>query len=178
MNDMDNELRDDLISAALDGERVDVGALRGVLQTEDGRESLAAFVLLRAATAADQIPPTKRVDEFAEGVAGPRRRWSSSRLRLACTASIALLALVGAFWFGTTLRGPEITLRVVAPRTAPAVVSTPPIVDVRASTDAGGQPGPMAARAPNRPRVWTLPQLPKPTRRLSFVPGVDWTSTP
>jgi hypothetical protein len=175
---MDNELRDDLISAALDGEPVDVEALRRVLRNEDGRETLAAFVILRAATAADGIQPTKRVAKFAEGVAGPRRLWSSSRLRLACAASVALLALAGAFLLGTTLRGPEIALRVVAPPTAPAMVSTPPTVDVRRSSGPDDHRTPTRAQAPGLPRVWALPEPPKPTRRLSFVPGVDWTSIP
>jgi|WetSurMetagenome_2_1015567.scaffolds.fasta_scaffold86442_3 hypothetical protein len=178
---MDNELRDDLISAALDGEQVDVEVLRELLRNDDGRETLAAFVLLRAATAADQVLPTRRFAEFDERAPGPRRVWSfaPSRLRLACAASIALLALVGAFWFGTTLRGPAITLRVVAAPTAPGVmVATPPTADVRASAAPGDHSAPVNVRAPDLSPVWEVAEPPKPTRRLSFVPGVDWTSTP
>lgn len=177
---MGNELREDLISAALDGEQVDVEALRGVLRNEDGRETLAAFVLLRAATAADQILPTRSVAEFAQRAAGARRlcSFAPSRLRIACAASVVFLALVGAFWVGTTLRGPEISLQVVAAPTAPAMATAPPVTNVPASPASGDHRASMSVRASDLPLVWAVPEPPTPTRRLSFVPGVDWTSTP
>lgn len=178
MTHMNNELRDDLISAALDGERVDVNALRRALQTADACQTLAAFVILRAATAADPILPTRRVAEVVS-VAGHARPWWSapSRLRPAWAASTALLALVAAFWFGTTLRGPVITLRLAAPPAAPATVSAPPTIEATASTVPGNHRAPTSGPAAGPSPVRALLQPPTPTRALSFVPGVDWTST-
>jgi hypothetical protein len=176
---MDNELRDDVISAAIDGEQVDVDELRRALQTEDGRETLAAFVLLRAATAADEILPTRRVAEFARMTARSRPLWPApSRLRLACAASIGLLALVASFWFGTTLRGPVLTVRLIAPPTAPAMVSGPPTIVAPTAMVPGDLPMPTTARTAGRSPVPALWEPPRTARLLSFVPGVDWTSTP
>jgi hypothetical protein len=176
---MDNELRDDVISAAIDGERVDLDALRRALRTEDGRETLAAFVLLRAATAGDEILPTRRAAEFA-GIAGQSRLWwfAPARLRLACAASIAVLALVASFWFGTTVHGPVVTVSPLAPPPPPAMVSAPPTTVAPTGIVPRNDPGPTTGHAASLVPVRTLWEPPKPTRRLSFVPGVDWTSTP
>jgi len=175
---MDNENRDDLISAALDGEPVDVDALRRVLGTEDGRESLAAFLMLRAATAADALIPSRPLSQVVQAVGPPRIPMPvRSRLRLACAASVALLTLLGAFWFGSTLRAPVTTLTLIAPPTVPTMTATLPRVDTPANAAAIQHPATAAPLLTVSPRRTPL-EPPKPTRSLSFVPGVDWTSTP
>ena len=178
---MDNDLRDDLISAALDGERVEVEALRAALGTAEGRDSLAAFVLLRAATATDDVAP-ERWPEHVPVIARARRsRWllAAPRVPVAWAASLAVLAIAASFWFGTTLRAPTATLVLVAPPTAPVATLATPIVDAATAAFAGSQPsdqGPRVAAASRLHRPVGDP--PKPTRVLRFVPGVDWTSAP
>jgi len=136
---MKDDDRDELISAALDGEAVDVAALGTALDTPDGQRTLAAFVLLRAAVAADR-PPLEDVRAAvtpARSGVGVRRR----SLRLGLAASAAACALAGSFWLGTT-RAPA------ARETTPTAVAAAP---------------PNAEEPP-----------PTPTRRLEYVPGVDW----
>ena len=140
---MNEPFRDELISAALDGERVDVVALRAALETPDGQRSLAAFVLLRAATADDG---DGGAGDLAVPVLGAqtslaRRGWRP--LPVAVAASLGAVALAGSFWLGTTWPADE---RASAPTAAAA-------------------PTPNAEEPP-----------PVPTRRLEYVPGVDWQS--
>ena len=176
---MDNELRDDVISAALDGERVDVAALRRALATAEGRESLAAFVLLRAAAADDDVVPSKRWEDLAV-VARPRPRpWllAGPRVSAAWAASIATLAIAASFWFGTTLRAPTSTLTLMAPPAPHATILAPPIIDSPTSGIPQDRPsGPRLRAADLSPLRRAEP--PRPTRVLHFVPGVDWTSAP
>lgn len=175
---MDSQFRDDLISTALDGERVDVDGLRQALATDEGRKSLAAFVLLRAAVADDDVIPRELEAAPVAMVKAVRARLTGGRVRTAVAASIAILAVGLSFWLGTTLRAPVISLALSEPR----AVETPPPVRVVA-------PAPVAEVGEHRPsersrvsgaaaRLWTAEQPPKPTRMLRFVPGVDWTSTP
>jgi negative regulator of sigma E activity len=172
---MDIELRDELISAALDGERVDVEALRGALATDEGRKSLAAFVLLRAATAADDIAPRVRYEDPVT-VLKPRRAWltAGTRVPAALAASIAIVAVVTSFLLGTTLRAPNTTLIVTVPPIgtapmAPLTVAVPVPAGER-HVEQGFSPA-----TTFRPRL-AADQPPKPTRVLRFVPGVDWRS--
>ena len=67
---MIDETRHELISAALDGEHVDVQVLREVLATPDGRAAAAAFLLLRATVAADVIEPRQNERDAVGIVAG------------------------------------------------------------------------------------------------------------
>jgi len=176
---MDNELRDDVISAALDGERVDVEALRRALATAEGRESLAAFVLLRAAAADDDVVPSKRWEDLAV-VAKPRPRpWLlvGPRVSAAWAASIAILAIAASFWFGTTLRAPTSTLTLIAPPAAPMTTLAPPIIAVPTNAVSEDRlPGPRSHAADISRLRHAEP--PRPTRVLQFVPGVDWISAP
>ncbi len=174
---MNNDLRDDVISAALDGERVDVEALRRALATEDGRATLAAFVLLRAATASDNLAPARAISRVAVYAPrpSPARMLAGARARLAWAASIAILAVAGSFWFGTTLRPPVASLTLTAPLTP----SVQPVVVPAADGLFGGCP------PASRPHSTGGGQLraavarpPAPTRVLRFVPGVDWISAP
>jgi hypothetical protein len=172
---------DDVISAALDGERVDVGALRRALAAPEGRDTLAAFVLLRAATADDDIKPVRRCEDFAVIARRRRPAWllAGPRVPAAWAASIAIVAVGLAFWFGTTLRAPNTTLAITVPPTvlatpaqAPVVVPAPaPVATEHRRTDRFGVvDGRAGGRVPDQP--------PTPTRVLRFVPGVDWISAP
>ena len=182
---MNTESFDDIISAALDGERVDVEALRRALATDEGRQSLAAFVLLRAATAADDIRPAHPEFVGAElapplsddGVAPPvprtRRNWllAGARVPAALAASIAIVAVAASFLLGTTLRAP---LTLVAPPIAPATTPAQVIVPAPTPAISGDRPseGFREAGGPRLGRVAEEP--PKPTRVLRFEWGVDW----
>jgi hypothetical protein len=157
----DNE-RDELISAALDGERVDVMALQDALTTADGRASAAAFLLLRATVAADTSESPRSA---LAGVTEGRRRarfWpvlSMPRVPVGLAASIVLLAAAGAFWTGAAWReagadttaGPEITASRPAP-SAPAAAQATPGQSISDRSDAP----------------------PAPSRVLRLTPGVDW----
>ena len=138
---MNEQLRDELMSTALDGEPVDVEALRTALETPDGQRTLAAFVLLRAATADDGVAGTGRpeVPILAEQTPFALRRWR--RFPVAAAASLGAVALAGSFWLGTTW-----------------------VPDERASTPVVVGVAPPSAEEPP----------PTPTRRLEYIPGVDW----
>ena len=88
------------ISAALDGERVDLSVLRRALAQENGRTVLASFVLLRAATAADPIEADERVAARTRATLLRRTRgWFAPR-HLAVAASVAAMAVAASFWLG------------------------------------------------------------------------------
>jgi hypothetical protein len=170
---MDSEY-DDVISAALDGERVDAGALRRALAAPEGRDTLAAFLLLRAAAASDDVEPSEQVCHAVEDVVrSGRRTWFLAGPRVPATlaASLAVAAIAASFWLGTTVRAPNTTLVMAAPPAAaheappaPAVAVVGPNLQVGAGPATGV-------------RVHTVAEEPpKPTRVLRFVPGVDWIS--
>ena len=177
---MDNELRDDVISAAFDGERVDLDALRGALGTEEGRASLAAFVLLRAATAADDIAPRRQAEDLSAFSRRARPAWlfAGPRVPAAWAASIAILAIAASFWFGTTLRAPITALTLTVPPAALAPTFAPLIVAEPAGAIPGHRLPGGSLHAADLSRPTGTPEPPRPTRVLRFVPGVDWTSTP
>lgn len=160
---MTNESHEELISAALDGERVDVQALKEALSTADGRDALASFLLLRAAVAADTTQPRTRgaralTDRLARG-----RLWGfgvGPRIPLGIAASIAALFAAGSFWIGTA-------------RQAGGIIS------------GAGQPAAQASSAPavpptsiqsptSHPQEGDAGVPPTPTRVMRFTPGVDW----
>ncbi len=176
---MDTENRDELISTALDGEPVDVEALRAALATAEGRASLAAFVLLRAATAADQVAPGRRFDEAV--LPRPRRRpaWlpAPPRVPFAWAASIAIVATAASFWFGTSLRAPATAVLLTAPPIAVTPVASIPAPGLENPTAGGRRPTETSPTSPRRV-VRVVDQPPTPTRVLRFVPGVDWISAP
>jgi hypothetical protein len=158
---MNTEPSDELISAALDGEPVDVDALQRALQRPEARDTLAAFVLLRAATAddahraADASPGSRTRAGAGQPTFAPRTRWN--RLPLAVAASLAALAMAGSFWLGATWRLESAGGRQSGQENAPAL--TVP------ADDPAARPGRTAADEP-----------PTPTRHEKFVRGVDWHS--
>jgi hypothetical protein len=120
-----NKHREEIISAALDGEAVDLAELKHALSLEEGRELLASFVMLRAEVAADSLKPSRPLQGADADIVpcrpvevallpptGPVKRWprvlhwldAGPRVSLGLAASISMLAIVGAFWGGTVWR--------------------------------------------------------------------------
>jgi len=163
---MNDDSIGETISAALDGERVDLKTLRQALGQPDGRELLASFVLLRAAVAADRVEPGEQL--AARQLAVAQRRgvfWvaSSSRTRLALAASLAAVAVASSFWLGTRWQGGRLATETAA---SPTAVS---------GLDRAGASRHEAGAAPSGGRrAGGNEQPPQPTRVLRFEPGVDW----
>jgi len=159
---MTDEERDELVSAAFDGERVDVRALREALAAPGGQAAAAEFLLLRAAVAGDAgvAPPVMRA---APGN-GPvhQREWLpfwAPRVPAGFAAACAVALVVGAFWLGTSWRSPgpgDASLPREVPRAAP-----PPSAAPGTRPESRGQGGDAIV-------------LPAPARVLRFTPGVDW----
>jgi len=157
---MTDESRDELISAALDAEPVDVLALREALASAGGRDTLVSFVLLRAAVAADTAMPGAEPAVNMAAARHPARRWPvvpGWRVPVGIAASIAMLLAAGSFWAGTSwpARSPE---------TAAAHAGPP----------SGGAAPSSAPSSPGAPRPTDDDTPPVPARVLRFTPGVDW----
>ena len=143
---MNTEQHDELISAVLDGERVDADALRLVLADPEAQRTLAAFLLLRAAAAGED---DTRLDQSAVSVTPRRWRWFEWDARVPATLAASLCLIAVAL---TLLLGPA---RRDAATPSSQIASAP-------------------AQAPNLgPRTG---EPPRPTRTLHFTPGVNWTS--
>lgn len=159
---MTDEERDELISAALDGECVDVRSLRKVLAAPGGQAAAAEFLLLRAAVAADAAvaPPVMRaaVSDGAEHWRDWRSFWAP-RVPAGIAASLAVVSIVGAFWLGRSWQLPGVG---DAPLQPVVSLTAPPT---------GAAPG---ARPESRRQAGDAIVPPTPTRILRFTPGVDW----
>jgi hypothetical protein len=81
----------EVISAFIDGERVDGHALRRALEAADGRDYLVDLLALREALADPHAPPA------AASRPGPRRLGG---VRPVAAAAVALLALAGGYLAG------------------------------------------------------------------------------
>jgi hypothetical protein len=159
------------ISAALDGERTDIEMLRKALATDEGREILASFVLLRAQVAADDLCPS-HVPQVAEQLTQqPSSHTSESKVwwRLksrfswrVATASLAIVALVCAFWLGTAWH--TISLRHTADHGPNLTISERSV-----------EPSVKSQETRTTQRLAPM-EPPKPTRVLRYVPGSDWHS--
>jgi hypothetical protein len=145
----------ELISAALDGEVVDLDALQAALALPESRATLAAFVLMRAAAAADRATPGIAFDARWLENAGRPYAWRllGKRVPMAVAASISAVAVAGSFWLGTVWRAPTPTPAVPAAQLAP-VSPAPPAGPTQAGNQVREQP-------------------PTPTRRVHFAPG-EW----
>jgi hypothetical protein len=173
---METEL---VISSALDGERTDIETLRSALATEEGREMLASFVLLRAQVAADGLQ-SNNVLHGAECRA-PQPLLSASSYqpwwhlnarfpgRLMAGASFATLALACAFWLGTAWYARQYSTN---PAQNPTIVGQR--VEFRGQMAESESPT-RAYGSGSRQRQ-SQAEPPKPTRVLRFVPGTDWHS--
>jgi hypothetical protein len=161
-----NEQTEELISAAIDGERVDVAALRQALATSGGRDALASFVLLRAAAAADHDDTDERLHEAMAKPLHPRRRMAfrgGPQVPAGLAASIAVLAVAASFWLGVSWRAPALP-----PPAAPAVRE--------AAAPAPLPPPTMTPAVAQNPVPPCAPQPPTPTLTVKYVRGVDWRS--
>ena len=159
---MTSDERDELISVALDGECVDLDALQDALSTPDGRASAAAFLLLRAAVAADSIASPRPGFAIVNADRERRRGWlllSLPRVPAGIAASVAMLAAAGAFWIGSA----RPIGRYAAPGAPTAAAATAP-----APLPVPAQPGAALAKSEDD----AVP--PTPSRVLRFTPGVDW----
>jgi negative regulator of sigma E activity len=174
---MDHTIPDEVISAALDGEPVDRSALERALAAPAGRDALAAFVLMRAALASDDLVPSAGFYASMETALAARRRpWLFSGVSVpgSLAASLAVLAIAASFWLGTAWRPSPLPAnggRSMANVSTDAPIA--PKVQVPAPA-----PGARDARTPSAARPVASPapcgQPPTPTRVLRFVPGVDW----
>ncbi len=178
---------DELISAALDGERVDLHELSAVVATAAGRDTLAAFLMLRAAVASEDAEPDEQPRPSAAVVQPPRpRRWSLSgaRVPLGIAASILVLSVAGSFWLGTLSRRSTVMEESTRPAaavqagTARETTAASPDPRPRGTSDRIGPEtsvapgkGPQGGARDSRPD-----EPPTPTRLLRFEPGVDWHS--
>jgi hypothetical protein len=95
-----DEYLEETISAALDGERVVLEQLREALATPEGRDTLAGFLLIRAAGASSRQEPTAALRQQVLGVG--RRSWIAAgpAVPLPIAASLAVVAVAGTLWFG------------------------------------------------------------------------------
>jgi negative regulator of sigma E activity len=150
---MNDVMNDDILSAALDGEPVDVERLRALLASPAARSTLASFVVLRAATAADRDVPVR---QWTQGVSH-RRRWIRESMPAAIAASVVFCALAASFWLGTHWQ----------PRPGESAGRQPGNAQVQMSP----APSPSAAVPVGSPSVEAPPV---PRRRLEFRPGTDW----
>jgi hypothetical protein len=154
---MTDEERDQLISAALDGERVNLEDLRAALASPAGGATAAEFILLRAAVSIDRDDGSGVTAAVAEDRRHPRHPWrllSWPRVPAAIAASLLLAAAAAAFWAGTSwpqaIPGPAVAVTTPAPQAARL---TEPAI---------------------RPQAGDAVVPPTPSRVLRFTPGVDW----
>jgi hypothetical protein len=163
---MENE-NEILISAALDGERVDVETLRQVLETGEGQRLLASFLLIRAEIAADGITPSRALclEEIEAGsvtqaVEIQRKarkhiwRVAGMRIPISVTACLVLAALTASFWLGSAWRA-RFQPGIGVERSTPAISAT------------------VGYDQKRNPAARTV-EPPKPTRVLRYVPGSEW----
>jgi hypothetical protein len=149
---MDQEL-DETISAALDGEPVDLGQLREALGTTEGREVLAGFLLIRAGAVSGGREPTETLKANLRRAV--RRPWfmAGPLVPASMAASFAAVAVGGALWLGVSMH------------TVPA---EPPSAQ-QAVTRAESAPAPESAASPATPPAVEQQSPPaKPTRMLRF----------
>ena len=147
---MDQEL-EETISAALDGEPVDLEQLREALGTTEGREALAGFLLIRAAAVSGGHEPTATLKTNLQRAV--RRPWfmAGPLVPASLAASLAAVAACGALWLGVSMH------------TVPA--ESPAAEQAGAPTESAPPP---AASPATRPAVEQQPPPAKPTRMLRF----------
>lgn len=175
-----NDNLDDIISAALDGEYVDVQALQQVLATDDGRKTLASFVLIRAATAADSLEPAGMPLAVTASVPAARRAlptvrmWRKPRVFGSLAAALVILAVAASFWMGT--RWPTTSASLPEPSGSSGVTirgqAMPPgIPDRAAVVPAPGAPSSEARTifVRERPGGPSRERPPVPVRFLRFM---------
>ncbi len=167
------------ISAAWDGEPVDLDALRAALRTPEGRELLASYALIRAMAAAQDIDPNEDGPaRLHTALAARRRGWlvEGPTVPARLVASLAAVAVGAALWIGIASR-PQLPAAPGRDRATPVGAgSTPPTaaVDQAPPAPTGGRavaPG-RRAGAGSHPRPSVLDETPPtPTRTIPLVPA-------
>ena len=94
----------EVLSAFVDGERVEPAELASALGEPGAREALIDFVRLRAALADDSRPSQAFVERMQERLGGRRAPLRARPLRLVAAAAVLALAAVGALDLGRRLR--------------------------------------------------------------------------
>jgi hypothetical protein len=169
------------ISAALDSEPTDIEMLRKALATEEGREILVSFVLLRAQVAADDLCPghvpkvPEQLPQQPSLSTSRSKVWWRLKPRFSwrvAAASFAILALACAFWLGTSWRAMS-GLQSADRRQDQTMAGQ--------KVESGAQRPGTASSAQTSYNASTRQQSgsmepPKPARVLRFVPGTDWHS--
>ena len=149
-----NQHLEETISAALDGELVDLGQLREALNAPEGRELLAGFLLIRAAATLAVAEPGDllRVNLLKAA----RRPWfmAGPQVPGRLAASLAAIVVGGALWLGLSVRG--------VPAESPV-----PLRSQTAPTYAPEAPGPVVSPAMPSSGV-QAPPVAKPARMLQF----------
>ena len=116
----------EILSAFVDGEAVEPGALASALMEPGAREALVDFVLLRAALADEREPPTAFVERMRRRLGGARPFARLPRsLLLVAAAAILALATLGVLDLGRLVR----PVRPDAPPTPTRVIRFEPGVD-------------------------------------------------
>lgn len=94
----------EVLSAFVDGERVDPGELASALGAPGARETLTDFVLLRAAFADESRPSMAFAERMRERLGGRRVLSWVRPLRFVAAAAVLALAAVGVLDLGRRLR--------------------------------------------------------------------------
>ena len=145
---MTDEERDQLISAALDGERVNLEDLRAALASPAGGATAAEFILLRAAVSNDRDGAPGVAAVVAEERQHPRhagRLLSWPRVPAGIAASLLVAAAAASFWAGKSWRDPAVDSAIHGPTVA------------------------VPRRHPRPPRTLNWPRVPSRATRL-FLP--------
>jgi hypothetical protein len=174
---MDQNEIEDLISAALDGEPVDLSGLRAALHTAEGRELLASFVMIRATARAGDIEPSDEVPARLRGPVGSSRRgwWlGGPRIPASIAATLVTVAIAGTLFAGRVIR-PAAPVEDARGATAgPATTVDPERAatgqSVAVPVPASGNRGPsiQSSGQPARRRGPARREPPKPARVLVF----------
>lgn len=174
---MTNQELEQTISAAWDGEPVDLDRLRAALQTAVGRETLASYALIRATAAAGDIEPSAEgAARLRASIGAPRRWWlvAGPAVPARLAASLAVVAVATASWVGVTWRpqgpAPSSTTTVAGPTADRGLPATPK--EQALSRSAGEQAPAPAPRTPvqSHPGSNAFREAPPtPTRTIQLV---------
>jgi hypothetical protein len=102
---MDTDVKE-VLSAFVDGERIEPVELASALGEPGGLEALIDFVRLRATLADDSRPSARFVQEMRKRLEGDPSRHLPHPLRLVAAAAVLALAALGVLDLGRRL-GPE-----------------------------------------------------------------------
>jgi negative regulator of sigma E activity len=94
----------EVLSAFVDGERVEPAELASALGEPGAREALIDFVRLRAALADDSRPSEAFVERVRKRLGSRRAAWRARPVRLVAAAAVLALAALGALDLGRRFR--------------------------------------------------------------------------